>query len=72
MVTTTKTPIWQKLLNRIVVANQRYREAQTLKSLPDYRLTDMGMTRDDADRAFHQDRYLRAVDRPALPIARKV
>lgn len=64
-------PIWLMILNRIVAADQRYREAQKLKSLPAYRLKDMGMTREDADRAFLRDRYSSPADRAAMPIARK-
>ena len=66
------TPIWLTILNRLAAANQRYRDAQKLKSLPCERLEDMGMTRRDADRAFLNDKYSRPADRKALPITRDV
>ena len=53
------------------IADQRYREAQKLKSLPAERLEDMGMTRADADAAFLRDRYNRPADRAKLPITRR-
>ena len=71
MTKTKSNPIWLTLLNRIAAADQRYRQAQKLKSLPGYRLEDMGMTREDADQAFLRDRYSRPADRDAMPIARK-
>ena len=61
--------IWLTLLNRIVAADQNFREAQKLKSLPEHRLDDMGLTREDADRAFLQHRYSRPADRAAVPLA---
>ena len=70
MTTTKSTPIWLALLNRIAAADQRYRQARELKSLPAYRLEDMGLTREDADQAFLRDRYSRPADRAAMPIAR--
>lgn len=71
MTKTKSTPIWLTLLNRIAAADQRFRQAQKLKSLPAYRLEDMGMTREDADQAFLRHRYSRPADRAAMPIARK-
>lgn len=65
---TTSTPFWLNLLDRLVTADQRYREAQKLKSLPAERLEDMGLTRADADAAFLRDRYNRPADRDMLPI----
>ncbi len=68
MTTTKNTPIWLTVLNFLADSDQRYREAQCLKSMPDERLEDMGLTRTDANRAFLRHKYSRSVDRNAIPI----
>lgn len=68
---TQTTPFWLTFLNRLAAADQRYRDERKLKSLPEHRLGDMGLTRADADRAFIRTRYSRPVDRTPMPIARR-
>lgn len=68
MFTKSITPFWLTVLNRLAAADQRYRDAQKLKSLPSERLADMGMSRTDADRAFVRDQYNRPVDSIPLPL----
>ena len=36
----------------LIEADRRHREARKLRKMPDFRLKDMGLTREDADRAF--------------------
>lgn len=38
----------------LVEADRRYREARKLREMPEFRLRDMGMTREDADAAFQR------------------
>jgi uncharacterized protein YjiS (DUF1127 family) len=38
----------------ILQADARYRAAQKLKNAPDFRLSDMGMSRRDAESAFQK------------------
>ena len=71
MFTNKTAPIWLTILNRLASADQRYRDAQKLKSLPTERLVDMGMSRADADRAFLSDTYKRPVDSAPFPITRR-
>lgn len=40
------------LLGWLVEANRRYRESVKLRNLPDERLYDMGLSRNEADTAF--------------------
>ena len=71
MTTTKTTPIWLTVLNFLADSDKRYREAQCLKSMPEERLEDMGLTRADAKSAFLGYKYSRPVDRIAPPIMRR-
>lgn len=65
----TQTPIWLTALNWLVEKDRRYREAQTLKTMPYERLDDMGLTRKEADRAFLAKPFDRPADRAPMPLA---
>jgi uncharacterized protein YjiS (DUF1127 family) len=47
-------PLWLRALNWLARADNAYRQKQMLKSLPDERLEDMGLSRRDADIAFYR------------------
>ena len=51
-------PLWLRALAWLAAGDADWRDARKLAALPDHRLADMGMRREDAARAF---------DRPAAP-----
>ena len=46
------TPIWRRALNWLAQRDAAYRQAQKLRAMPDERLDDMGITREQVDRLF--------------------
>jgi uncharacterized protein YjiS (DUF1127 family) len=48
-----RTPLWLRLLNRLADRDAAYRASHKLRAMPDERLDDMGMTREDANTAFY-------------------
>jgi len=45
-------PFWLRALNWLSDRDAAYRSAQKLRSMPDERLDDMGITSEQADRLF--------------------
>ncbi|WP_137700281.1 hypothetical protein [Marimonas lutisalis] len=56
------TPIWLRALNWLADRNAAYRASHKLRNMPDERLDDMGITRDEANAAFYH-RGSRKADR---------
>ena len=48
--TLAREPFWLRALNWLADRDAAYRSAQKLRSMPDERLDDMGITREQADR----------------------
>ena len=48
------TPLWLRVLNAIADWDARKRQEIKLKSLPQYRLDDMGLSAADVERAFER------------------
>ncbi|MYM54787.1 hypothetical protein [Thalassovita mangrovi] len=48
----SRLPLFLRVLNWIADADCRYREKQMLKNLPDERLEDIGITREEAKLLF--------------------
>lgn len=47
-----KTPLLRRALNWYAERNALYRQAQKLRAMPDDRLDDMGITREQVERLF--------------------
>jgi len=61
--TSRKVSFFLQALNWLASHDAAYRENARLKAMPQHRLDDMGMTRDDANRAFYQRFNNRAADK---------
>ncbi|MDK3018373.1 hypothetical protein [Pseudodonghicola flavimaris] len=51
--TARQTPIWLRILNWVADRDAAYRATQKLRSMPEDRLEDMGMSRRAANAAFY-------------------
>jgi len=51
---TARTPVLLRILNWLAERDEAYRMACKLRDMPDVRLKDMGLTRQDANRAFQR------------------
>lgn len=49
-----RMPIWLRVLNWLADRDARYREAHKLRNMSTERLEDVGITREEANRAFYQ------------------
>lgn len=64
---TTNTPIWLRALNWLADRDAAYRASHKLRNMPDERLEDIGITREDANAAFYQ-RGSHQADANATPV----
>ncbi|MCP5075050.1 MAG: hypothetical protein GY947_17385 [Rhodobacteraceae bacterium] len=50
----SSAPFWLRVLNWLASREDRFRQEHKLRNLPDERLDDMGMTRQDVKTAFRR------------------
>jgi uncharacterized protein YjiS (DUF1127 family) len=50
--TLARAPFWLRALNWLAARDAAYRSARKLRAMPDERLDDMGITREQANRGF--------------------
>lgn len=63
----TRTPIWLRALNWLADRDAAYRASRKLRNMPDERLEDMGISREEANAAFYTQGSRRA-DTTAKPV----
>ena len=69
MTKTRPSPFWLTILNRLASADQRYRQSRKLRSLPDERLSDLGISRAEAEAEFLSNRFSRLADKAPIPLS---
>lgn len=64
--------LFRRLLNAVLDADARYRQAHKLRNLPDERLQDMGISRQEANVAFYARYGNRPADQVRMPLQNRM
>ncbi len=65
-----RTPILLSILRWLVKLDSKYRQAHKLRTMPDDRLADMGLTRKQVNQKFHQKFGKKIADREPIVLNR--